>query len=106
VILVLVVVLALHFIARASAQGLGFTTKECAALAHFARTSVEIRDLEARLDKHIALVRKRVSQDGMKLSPVVERELRRVYLEGYEPEKAEELAYARCMSGELLRRDG
>ena len=92
--------------AGARAQGTLFSDAECKALAHFVRTSAEIRDLEANLEKHLALVRRRMTEDGMRLSPVIERELRRVYAEGLEPDKAEISAHTRCMTGEILRREG
>jgi hypothetical protein len=88
------------------AQGAVFSDAECKALAHFARTSAEIRDLEAKLEKHVALVRRRVAEGGMRLSPLLERELRRVYAEGLEPDNAEDSAHTRCMTGEILRREG
>ena len=94
------------FAADAWAQGTLFSDAECKALAHFVRISAEIRDLEANLEKHLALVRRRMTEDGMRLSPVIERELRRVYAEGLEPDRAEISAHTRCMTGEILRREG
>lgn len=106
VALAIAVVAALAWIPRAGAQGVGFTDQECKTLAHFARASAEIRDLEAKLEKHVVLVRRRVAEGGWRLSLMLERELRRVYAEGLEPGKAEERAHTRCMSGEILRREG
>lgn len=88
------------------AQGAVFSEKECRALAYFARTSAQIRDIDASLDKHVALVRRRVAEGGTQLSPVIERELLRVYAEGLAPEAAEQSAYTRCMMGEILRKEG
>jgi hypothetical protein len=105
-VLSIAVVAALAWIPHAAAQGVGFTDRECKALAHFARASAEIRDIGAQLEKHVVLVRQRVAEGGWRLSLELERELRRVYAERLEPSRAEESAHTRCMSGEILRRAG
>lgn len=99
--------IALHFIAAANAQeGAGFSDQECQALARFARTSAEIRDIDADMNKHLQLVRRRVAEGGMQLSELIERELVRVYAEGLAPEAAEQSTHTRCMTGEILRKEG
>lgn len=87
-------------------RGAGFTHQDCLGLGYFVRMTAEVRDLGADVDKHVALVRKRVAPGGADLSDVLERELRRVYAEALPPAKAEESTYTRCMSGEILRADG
>jgi len=81
-----------------------FTPEQCRHFADFALAGAEARDIGADVEKHLALLRRRIA--GVTLWPLFERELRRVYAEGLEPEKAEESAHTRCMTGEILRREG
>lgn len=99
-------VLALHAIATAHASEGVFSARECQQLAQFARATAEIRDIGAHMDKHLALVRRRVAEGGVQLSALIERELVRVYAEGLAPEAAEQSTHTRCMTGEILKREG
>lgn len=102
----LVLIFAPPIACTARAAGVGFTKAQCSNFASFALQSAEIRDIGARLEGHIELVRRRLAIAGVSLSPVVERELRRVYSEHLRPVDAARSAFERCMSGEIVRPEG
>lgn len=80
-----------------------FTPEECQLIARFAKQSAEIRDLGADVEKHALLLHKHYAEAGVRLMPLLERELRRIYRERRPPEKAELDTYERCMTLDLLK---
>ena len=101
VLLILALAMALHFIARASAQER--PAIDCNDFAMQMRLAVWARDMRAD-ENMVAIYHRTVNQHlGFNLSRAIEREVRRAWQEKLPASKAVEAAHRRCLEqlGEL-----
>ena len=101
VLLILALAMALHFIARASAQER--PAIDCNDFAMQMRLAVWARDMRAD-ENMVAIYHRTVNQHlGFNLSRAIEREVRRAWQEKLPASKAVESAHRRCLEqlGEL-----